>query len=128
MSSHIIHTNHPDLGALTIDTVYFYYDGPRLFTVRSETGRVFMVSSAAETDHAEIFLCAPITPKQIEQVLSITGSMRDFLLGAEQGFLYVLSLSTHDRETTVNVGTVSVTELSEDWLPAQNPRAVAHLN
>lgn len=70
-----------DLGVLETTRVIVYYDGPRLFTVRSSAGQSYLVFSVdeSEDDASETYLYVALSEVRLERLLSGKEALRSAL-------------------------------------------------
>ncbi len=71
------------LGKFAPETVYHYYDGPRVFTVRGTDGRIYYVHQVDEEPGYSVFLVLAATELDLEALEHGLFTMRRFILSAD---------------------------------------------
>jgi hypothetical protein len=107
--------NVPGLGELRVIDTYVYYDGPRLFAAESDGGQLFIVVWIDETEEADEWLYAPISPGRLSNVSSGEIDVRSAFVQPDGGTVYHVSTLTNGSPTIVEE--LSASSIREDWLP-----------
>jgi hypothetical protein len=105
------------LGCLHIETVFQFYDVPRLFTCSNNSGNKFLVLSVF--DDYEIFKWIYL-PLSIDRLSSLIGGMitlKQAFLDPEDHYLFLVE---SDFEGKSKITHVSAEQLDEDDLPADH--------
>ena len=103
------------LGSLEIAEVWVDYDGPRVFTCRSETDQYFIVGWADEAEDSDLWLYLPVSQHRLVMVRS--GSLGLARAFAEpEGAVYSARLY-YDGGRPDEVSILSPSEMLEEWLP-----------
>ncbi|MDL4860920.1 hypothetical protein NPJ88_001085 [Halomonas elongata] len=97
------------LGTLRLVTVYEYFDFPRLFLSRNETGQHYLCACVEDelTDDFEDlsrWLCAPVSLERIRLIESDCVQLREGFSKVEGGHCYSLSLLDGEVESVNRVG------------------------
>jgi hypothetical protein len=111
-------TDWPELASLTPERVLDEYDGPRLFTLRSRDGHLFLAYKCAEDQDAERYLVVPTHEALIGQLESNAVTLRDALIGHGSVWL----LDRHLDGTTCVLGAVDPANLPVSALPRAGVR------
>lgn len=77
----------PVLSSLRPNRVLDEYDGPRLFTVRSDDGHLLLAYQCAEDRTLERFLLVPASERTVSAILENAVSLRDALTGSGWAWL-----------------------------------------
>ncbi|KQU34215.1 DUF6575 domain-containing protein [Rhodococcus sp. Leaf233] len=109
-----------DLGRLTLDDTFVFYDGPRVFTARSTTDQIFLAGWAEEGEHADLWLYVPISQARLNLVRSGGVTLRSAYLNPE-GYLYLVSLPDDESEQD-DARKIETDQVQESWLPAADYR------
>jgi hypothetical protein len=108
------------LGHLGLLEVYAYYDGPRLFAARSETGALFLgYWTGEEEDGSESWFYVAVSRKRLKYIRSGAITLRDAFLACEEGIVIKVTTSPDGSATTEAIGADAV---PEDWLPPADER------
>jgi len=101
-------------GPFVLDETFVYWDGPMLFSARSEnTPLVVIVNSVEEEDEDEniIWLAVMISEAELGRLRSGFSPLREAFTDAFDGTLFVL------RDRTDEISPIKSSELPEKWLP-----------
>ena len=79
-------------GTLLIDSVYEFYDEPRLFSVSNEVGSVFIVYWASTDDDSDTWFLIPISQLKLKQFEMKQVCIRDMLLYQEKKNFFKLKM------------------------------------
>ncbi|NAS98150.1 DUF6575 domain-containing protein [Pseudomonas syringae] len=85
------------LGKLSIESVFYFYDIPRIFTCINNAGARFLVLSTFDDYDDYAWLYLPISADRINSLLAKYLSLREAFVNPEDGFLYVVE--THRSKT-----------------------------
>jgi hypothetical protein len=99
------------------EKVIVYYDGPRLYTVHSETGDYYVGNNVDEDDDCDIWVFVQFSEQKAKDVYDGKISLRHSLLDGESP-VYVVKYFI-DR-TLPEVEKVDGTKLPKEWLPSAN--------
>ena len=79
-------------GDLQIVEVYFYHDGPKLFSLYSKTKDTYLISVAVdEEEEFSTFLYLPLTPKDFDSVVNGRKDFHDAFKMSKSGTVWVVS-------------------------------------
>jgi hypothetical protein len=78
-------TINSPIGQLSVDEIYAYYDGPRLFTAKNKGGQSFLVVHADETDAGDTWLLAPISTARSQRIREGGIDLHDAFANSETG-------------------------------------------
>lgn len=110
------------LGALAIDEILFEYDGPRIFTARSTSNRLFYAFIVEEDDDeaTETYVYLPLSDERWAQVRSGRIGVRAAVERPEDGFLFVVTADYAAGKNSVRESKPS--DLNPEWLPTEEAR------
>jgi hypothetical protein len=104
-------------GELTIEEIFVYCEGPRLFKARSTSGREYIVLCVGESDDSDIYLYLEVSADRLCAVRSGQISLRETFRQPEAGLYRVDSI--YNDEPRNEIMPVKPGEVPEDWLPAE---------
>lgn len=108
---------HPVLGSLIIETAFFYYDGPQLFSARNDAGEAFLVTAANETEEALSYLCVPVSEARLAAIVADEISLHAAQTEPEGGQMFVVAF-TEGSAVTVTQRPASWLKDYAHWLPS----------
>jgi len=103
----------PDLVDFEPEEELFYYDSPKLFTIRDRRRRLLLVYQCDEDEKVQRYLVVPISPVQLIELRQGRVSLRNAL--TNQGWAWLVDMS-HDGEIS-SQGLIEPTTLPVDSLP-----------
>lgn len=111
------------LGDLRLLDVFFYYDGPKLFTCVDNSGQQYIAVFVDEKESAELYLYVPISNGRLQAVRTGDVSLRTVFQNPEGNTAYVVrrDLSGPQAQAT----RIAASDISTEWLPTD--RAVLPL-
>ena len=80
------------MGRLRLLEVYDFYDGPRLFSVVSVTGALYLGFWADETAGGDEWLYVPVSARRLDEVVEGVLALRDAFLEPEDGVLFSVTM------------------------------------
>lgn len=104
------------LGALSVLEILEYYDGPRLFSAESKSGRVYLVVWLGDEGTADQWLYVPISHGRLVSVRHGKVPLREAFARAEDGIVFRVSVDRGSAGATVEP--VRCDQLADDDLPA----------
>jgi hypothetical protein len=110
------------LGALELDEVYEYYDGPRLFTCRTPSDRTYLAVSIHEDSERDVWLYVSVSPRRLADIRTGQIDLEQAFRLAEDGDVYEVTVPRADGQSSVRI--LSAAELTADILPAPGERLV----
>lgn len=117
----LLNTPEP-LGNLTLRTVYFRHDGPRIFLVERASDNAHLIGVCVDEDDDSVrYIYWVVAPRQLDQVETGLQPLRDSLLGSSEVYL-----ATERYGNGLGSVAVTATEASE-LPPAYLPEAGALL-
>lgn len=107
------------LGTLAIDEVLFEYEGPRIFTARSTSSRLFyaFIVDEDEDEATETYVYLPLSDIRWAQVRSGRLGLRAAVERPEDGFLFVVTADYLAGRNTVREAAPD--DIDPDWLPTE---------
>lgn len=105
------------LGTLQINDVFFYYDGPRIFTCKNEsiTFLAFLVDELDETDH---WLFVPINQMRVNEIKRGKTSIRDAIAKSKDPIYEIFLPIIKGVEATFNI--IQSSNVPSEYLPAED--------
>ena len=112
----------PAYGDLQVVEVYFYYDGPKLFSLYSKTKDtyflVFMVADEdKEGEESETFLYLPLSPKDFESATNGKRDLYDSFKMSKTGTVWAVTYNYSISYDFPSIEEKAVNSISKDWLP-----------
>ncbi len=102
------------LGCLKILEVFFYYDGPRIFTCKNKSTE-FLAFLVDELEEFDQWLFIPVSKSRVQEIQSGRISIRDAIQNAED-LLYEVNLPIIEGyKATINI--LYSTDVPEEYLP-----------
>lgn len=106
---------HEGLGNLRVDEVFLRFDGPRLFTAVNEGGQHYLGLFVEETDDAEVFIYAPVSPDRLAAARAGAIPLRVAFTEPQDGHVFVVFASTESADQILESRTPE--SIPERWLP-----------
>ena len=110
-----------EIGNLTIDEVFGYYDGPRLFSCRSGDGNYYIAIHVDDDGDNEVWLLAPVSTRRLEEVRTGRISLHGAFRLVEGGRVWNLLVSSDARDV-LRYDFMSVDSVGDEILPSPNAR------
>lgn len=112
----------PAYGDLQVVEVYFYYDGPKLFSLYSKTKDtyflVFMVADEnKEGEESETLLYLPLSPKDFELAINGKRDLYDSFKFSKTGTAWAVTYNYSISYDIPSIEEKAVNAISKDWLP-----------
>src|SRR5690242_3713074 len=101
------------LGELSIEDVFIEYDGPQLFSSRSEDGKLYMVNHIESLPDRDTWLFASTTEPNIKSLKAGEISYRDIF---QQGETFSLVTFRSDDPTDAEIRSLQRSDISDDLL------------
>lgn len=105
------------LGALELEEVFVFFDFPRLFVCRNQTGQRYLGVSVEDTPALVKFLFLAISKPRFNALAQKQFDLREAFLHAEEGFVYCLEVATEDERNNLYV--LEINDIPSDWLPLE---------
>jgi hypothetical protein len=113
------------VGNLSIDEIYEYFDGPRLFLAHNVTGQRFLAVHADTDGAREMWLYAPLSPARVDMVRDGRVDLHDAFAKSESGGVWRIDYGPSGDDLTW----VAREDIAEDILPEKGERlAVVELS
>ncbi|HDR8412839.1 DUF6575 domain-containing protein [Paenibacillus urinalis] len=108
------------LGCLKILDVFFYYDGPRIFTCKNKSIEflAFLVDELEESDH---WLFIPVSKSRVQEIKSGRISIRDAITNAEDHLYEVHLPVTEEFKPIIQI--LSSDDIPDEYLPEEDSYA-----
>jgi hypothetical protein len=103
------------LGRLEFLEVYEEYDGPRLFSCRNTSGQIYLAIWVEQLPDLDIWLYVPVSRQRFDYIRSGGIDLRDALLAAEDGLVFIAKISRLEEKASIEMKTSS--KLEDRWLP-----------
>ena len=104
------------LGKLKIIEVYTVYDKPILFSCKNQSGLVFIAICVNNSESAEIWLYAPVSPSRFQSVIKADIELRHIFAETEDGFVYQVEIPNGEGIKAI-VKNVKCNEIPDIYLP-----------
>lgn len=111
------------LGELTIDEVFTFFDGPRVFSCKSITDQRYLVGWAEENSENSFWLYLPISDLRFKMVRSGRWQLKTAYLQPESR-IYGAILH-HDLSIPDKIIDLTFSDIKDEWLPADGFRLQA---
>lgn len=108
------------LGRLSINEVYDYYDGPKLFTAKNSSGTTYLAFWADQDGAGDVWLYVPISNGRLQKVKTGEVSLRNTFIESEDGFAF--KIHTSFDGSTNRVDCVLGKEIDDELLPLPDDR------
>jgi hypothetical protein len=110
------------LGALSIDEVYFEYEGPKFFSAVSAAGARYLALAVSEDEEAdtESFLYVAVSPSRFESIRSGALELRHAFTSPEDGILFEVVADYVSKQSTVHL--INPEQVDESQLPLEGAR------
>ena len=107
------------LGVLSIDEVLFDYEGPRIFTARSTSNRLFYayIVDEDEDEATETYVYLPLSDVRWAQIRSGRLGLRAAVERPEDGFVFIVTADYGAGRSAVREA--SPADLDPRWLPTE---------
>lgn len=108
------------LGALAVDEVLFQYEGPRIFTARSTSNRLFYAYIVDEDEDSatETYVYLPVSDARWAQIRSGRLGLRAAVTRPEDGFVFIVTADYEAGRNTVRE--LAPVALDPEWLPTED--------
>src|SRR5215469_13421970 len=103
------------VGELTVQEVFLYYDGPRLFVAKNAVGQKFLVNSLAGEDGSDTWLLSAVSDERLLGLKNGLIELRDVFTKPELG--YVVDIMVGQGGLLLNHSKKKPAELQADDLP-----------
>lgn len=114
--------NGTALGRLQMVEAFDYYDGPKLFVCENGSGQRYLAIAVDELGDVQTWLCVPISRTREEELRAAHRTMREAILQAEDGFVFVVKGKPGGE---VEIAHTSTRKIPSDWLPCEGEYLVA---
>ena len=111
---------HTSMGELSIHEVFVYFDGPRVFSARSETDQLYVAGWAEEEATFDLWLYMPVSKARLRMIRSGHWTLRESFEKPEGPILSVAL--NHNADIADAVEMLEAADLREEWLPAPDYR------
>lgn len=110
--------NAPEpLGNLTLRTVYFRHDGPRIFSVERASDHAYLIGVCVDEDDQSVrYVYWVVAPGQLDEVEAGLQPLRESLLGSSE--VYLATERYSDGVWSIAVSATEASELTRAYLPA----------
>ena len=110
-----------ELGALSLDEVFLYHDGARLFSCRNpETGALYVAVWAGDTDGTDLWIVAPVPQNRLQKLKQGKLDVRQVFMASPTGYVYMISVPADPALTSVQQAPIS--SLTDELLPEPGER------
>jgi len=109
-----------EIGQVRIEETFVDYDGPRLFTCRSNTDQLYLVNWVDEGERDDTWLYVAISQRRLDMVRSGMVPLRDAFVHAE-GAVFVAVLD-RDSQAADRITRTEGEALPSAWLPDSDER------
>ncbi|WP_156201120.1 DUF6575 domain-containing protein [Wenzhouxiangella marina] len=106
------------LGALEIEEIFAFFDFPRLFLCRNQTGQKYLAMSVEDSPEHVTFLLLALSKSRFNAIASKGLDLRQAFLQAEEGFVYCFKIAINDGEDDTYA--LGINDVPRDWLPLSN--------
>lgn len=107
------------IGTLKILDLFFYYDGPRIFTCINKTGNQFLGYLVDELEDFHQWFFVPINRKKIEMLKNGEISIKEVIKNPEDGWVWWMSLPVNEG-IQQSAEILYSQDISEDDLPSDD--------
>jgi len=112
-------------GPLEMVETYVFYEAPRLFCARSNSGQRYLGIFVDEDETSETYLYVPMSDDRFIATRSGLLSVRDSVVAAEAPILSVRTTYGDDESETEEWSQIESAALRDEWLP--DPEAILQL-
>ena len=105
------------LGKLKIIEVYHYYDGPKLFSCRSNSGQIYYAFWLGDDNESDNWMYVPVSRNRYIAARSGSISLYDVCKNSEDEFVWMVEIPFDTSKITL-VQLRLCEELSDDLLPS----------
>jgi len=107
------------LGKLQLIEVYHYYDGPKPFSCRSNSGQIYLVFWLGDENNADNWMYVPISLNRFINARAGSISLYDVCKKSENDFVWILKASfQEDKHSAILIKLCA--DLKDDELPAKD--------
>jgi superfamily II DNA/RNA helicase len=103
------------VGELTVEEVFLYYDGPRLFVAKNPVGQKYLVNCLPPNDGADSWLLSAVSDKRLAALRNGSLELRDVFTKPELG--YVVNAVVGENGSLVSHSMRKPAQLQADDLP-----------
>src|SRR5438309_314677 len=75
------------VGELTVEEVFLYYDGPRMFVAKNAVGQKYLVNCLPANDGSDSWLLSAVSDKRLSALRNGTLELRDVFAKPELGYV-----------------------------------------
>lgn len=109
------------LGSLSLDEVFLYHNGPRLFSCRNaDTGALYLAVWAGDISGGDLWIVAPISNWQMHRLKKGELDIREAFTSTPKGAVFKICVSSYGD--LASVLQIPVSQLGEDLLPEPGER------
>ncbi len=108
------------LGALELDEIFEYYDGPRLFTCRTPSDRTYLAVSIRDEPDQDVWLYVSVSSRRLADIRAGQMDLQQAFRMAEDGNVYEVTVPRADGRSSVRI--LPTSELTADILPDSGER------
>jgi hypothetical protein len=104
------------LGKLFIEEVYFYYEGPRLFSAISASGQRYFAVDVDEDSDSDTYLYVAVSKDRFFAVRSGLVSLMEAYTSPENGLVFAVKAVYRDTQRN-ELESLLPSDLPDAWLP-----------
>ena len=122
MAKNLVPDDFVAFGDLQVVEVYFYYDGPKLFSLYSKSKDTYLFTLfVEESEDFSTFLYLPLTPKDFDSVIDCRKDLHSAFKMSKTGTVWAITFDHSSRDLRPIIEEKAVNWISKNWLP--NPGA-----
>lgn len=103
------------LGRLELLEVFVFYDEPRLFSCKNQTGVIFIAVWIDENEAGDIYYYVPMSRERYDNVISGSVDLREAFILSEDGIVFEVNMPFDNNQ--VKIISKPVTSLEDSSLP-----------
>lgn len=103
------------IGKMSLIDIYYFYDGPKLFSCKSQTEQIYIVIWTDFNESEDVWFYIPISNKRFLEIKKGEISIRNAITEVEDGWIWKLTNSKEENEPIVEK--IPALKLTEEDLP-----------